>query len=178
MFYKHERLLKKLRAEGRAAQAEVLHVRLEGSGSSGRRAEDFDITQSWYDYRLELRVKPAGEPAFDAVVKTRLYWARNPGEVVDVLYDPDDHDKIVVDYEAEGRKDMERQRSIAQAPDRIAASTERLAEVREQLAQRLAARAESRGDELGQLERLADLRARGVLSEDEFQAQKRRILGT
>jgi len=28
-----------------------------------------------------------------------------------------------------------------------------------------------------ELERLADLRARGVLTEDEFQAQKRRILG-
>jgi hypothetical protein len=28
-----------------------------------------------------------------------------------------------------------------------------------------------------ELERLADLRARGVLTEEEFQAQKRRILG-
>jgi hypothetical protein len=174
MFYKHERLLRKLRETGRAAQAEVLHIRLEGSGSSGKRTEDFDITQSWDNYRLELRVKPAGEPPFDAVVKTRLYWARIPGDVVDVLYDPDDRDKIVVDYEAEGRKDMERQQQIAEIPERTAASTERLEAVREQLQEKLAARAAS--DPVAQLERLAALRDQGVLSEAEFQEQKQRLL--
>jgi hypothetical protein len=33
-------------------------------------------------------------------------------------------------------------------------------------------------DELAQLEKLADLKERGVLTEEEFAAQKRRILGT
>lgn len=37
---------------------------------------------------------------------------------------------------------------------------------------------EAAGDRYTQLERLADLRDRGVLTEDEFQAEKRRVLGT
>jgi hypothetical protein len=123
VLYKHKRLLEQLRVSGRAAQAKILHCRDEGTGATSKRTVDFDITQSWGNYQLELRVRPEGEPEFDAVVKTRLYWGRNPGDVVEVFYDPDDHDRIVVDHEAEGRKDMEQMKRLQSMPDRIAAST-------------------------------------------------------
>jgi hypothetical protein len=71
VFYKHTRLEKKLRENGRSAPAEILSMRTEGHTSSAKLSGDEDLT-------------------------------------VPVLYDPGDHDKVVVDYEADARETMER----------------------------------------------------------------------
>jgi hypothetical protein len=103
VFYKHEHLEKKLRENGRSASAEILGMRTEGSGNSAKAmfAEDDDLSVRWTFARLHLRVMPEGEPAFEATIRTRLHTFKYKGDTVPVLYDPDDHDKVVVDSEAD-----------------------------------------------------------------------------
>jgi hypothetical protein len=103
VFYKHEHLLKELREHGRAATAEILSMRTEGSGNSARKmfAPDEDLSAQWTLAKLDLRVMPEGEPSFDVTVRSRLHTFKYQGETVPVLYDPADHDKVVVDYEAD-----------------------------------------------------------------------------
>jgi len=56
---------------------------------------------------------PEGEPPFEASVRTRLNTFKYKGDVVPVLYDPADHGKVVVDYEADAEATMQR---LAAAP--------------------------------------------------------------
>ena len=109
MLYKHGRLEKKLREHGRPATAEILSIRTEGQGNSAKAqwSDDSDLTTSWTLCRLQLRVKPQGEAPFEATVRTRLNTLKSQGDTVPVLYDPDDHDKLVVDYELDARRQME-----------------------------------------------------------------------
>jgi hypothetical protein len=109
VFYKHARVERKLREHGRSAPAEILSMRTEGSGNSARGmlAPDDDLTVSWTLCRLELRVMPEGEPPFEVTARTRLNTFKYKGDTVPVLYDPADHDKVVVDYEADARATME-----------------------------------------------------------------------
>jgi hypothetical protein len=121
VIYKHGRLEKKLREHGRAAPAEILSMRREGRGSGFRamRAADDDLTAGWTLCRMQLRVMPEGEPPFETTVRTRLNTFKYKGDVVPVLYDPADHDKVVVDYESDARATMENAaalRSAAQSP--------------------------------------------------------------
>jgi hypothetical protein len=115
VFYKHDHLEKKLREHGRSATAEILSMRTEGSGNSlrGAFAEDDDLSGQWTLARLHLRVVPEGEPPFEATVRTRLHTFKYKGDTVPVLYDPDDHDKVVVDAEADLRAFNEQQARTA-----------------------------------------------------------------
>ena len=108
MFYKHEHLLKELRAHGRSATAEILSMRTEGSGNAATKmfAPDDDLTAQWTLAKLDLRVMPEGEPPFDVSVRSRLHTFKYKGDTVPVLYDPADHDKVVVDYEADAEATM------------------------------------------------------------------------
>jgi hypothetical protein len=108
VFYKHTRLEKKLRENGRSAPAEILSMRTEGHTSSAKLSGDEDLTAGWTNARLELRVMPEGEQPFEITVRTRLNTNKYKGDTVPVLYDPGDHDKVVVDYEADARETMER----------------------------------------------------------------------
>ncbi len=113
MLFDHPHLEKQLRQHGRTAPAEILSIKTEGSGGSHNpvtawRADDDDLTTSWFLCRLDLRVTPADEPAFEVTVHTRLNTLKFRGDAVPVLYDPDDHAKVVVDYRADARTAMER----------------------------------------------------------------------
>lgn len=99
--YDHKRLAKKLEKSGKRAKAEVTRMVREGSYTSGRYTDDTDLTSGWMNYHLTLRVMPDGEAPFEAEARTRLYQSPSHGEVFDVLYDPADHKKVVVDYEGQ-----------------------------------------------------------------------------
>lgn len=103
MLFKHGHLEKKLREQGKKARAQILSIKTEGEGNSMRAvfADDDDLTTGWFLCRLDLRVLPSGEPPFEARVHTRLHTLKSKGDMVPVLYDPNDHDKIVVDYKAD-----------------------------------------------------------------------------
>jgi hypothetical protein len=138
VFYKHARLERKLREQGRPAPAEILAMRTEGSGGSARPADDDDLTQSWTLCRLYLRVMPEGEPPFEVTVRTRLNTFKYKGDTVPVLYDADDHEKVFVDYEADARAVMEsqarRHEDATELAERAAEFAEQSAEFREQAA--------------------------------------------
>lgn len=173
MIYKHERLEKKLREHGRTASAEILSMRTEGRASSAKAqwSADDDLTTSWTLCRLQLRVMPEGEPPFETTVRTRLNTFKYKGDVVPVLYDPADHDRVVVDYQTDAQVAMGRV-----AHGRVDPELEEL--------ERLTAREASHGraspggssDSLERLEKLAELHERGVLTDAEFAVEKAKIL--
>jgi hypothetical protein len=121
-------------------------------------AADDDLTAVWTLCHLDLRVMPDGEPPFDVSLRTRLHTFRYKGDVVPVLYDPDDHDRVVVDAEADLRAYTKSQtRATADA----AAFKEHAEEFRDQAAEFRAAtdvfaalaRAKASGDQ-AEVERL------------------------
>jgi hypothetical protein len=151
--FKHSHLEKRLREHGRAATAEILSIKTEGDGSSWKAmfSDDGDLTTTWFNCRLKLRVDPDGEPPFEATVHTRLNTIKSAGDTVPVLYDPDRHD-VFVDYEADARAKMDAMKPGPALPEppRVANS---------------------------ELELLTMLHERGGLSDEAFEAEKRRITG-
>ena len=110
MFFKHRHLLKDLREHGRQAGAEIRSMRTVGESGSIRSAwaSDQDITTGWFDCRMELLVIPReqGVPPFEATVMTRVHTLKWEGSHVPVWYDPEDHSRVVVDYEADAESAM------------------------------------------------------------------------
>jgi hypothetical protein len=108
LLFKHGHLEKKLREHGKQARAEILSIKTEGQGNSMRAmfSDDSDLTTGWFLCRLDLRVMPPGEPPFETRVHTRLHTLKSKGDMVPVLYDPGDHDKVVVDYKADAEAVM------------------------------------------------------------------------
>jgi hypothetical protein len=173
MLYKHGRLEKKLREDGRTAPAEILSIRTEGSGGSakGQWSEDDDLTGNWSLCRLQLRVMPPSEASFEVSVRTRLNTLKFKGDTVPVLYDPDDHDKVVVDYQSDARSHMEGTAEYNAGTDADLAELARLAGSTSEAA--------GGGDfqaRLDRLQQLGDLHDRGVLSDGEFAAEKAKLL--
>jgi ATP-dependent Lon protease len=101
MFFEHKHLLEELREKGRHATAEIISLQTEGGGNSMRAnwAPDDDLTTAWTDCKMDLRVSPPGESPFEATVHTRLHTFKWKGDKVPVWYDPDNHHRVVVDYE-------------------------------------------------------------------------------
>jgi hypothetical protein len=125
VLYTHDRLEKKLRENGRAARAEIISMRTEGRGNKATAfgATDDDLTKAWTNCWLHLRVLPEGEPPFEAEVRTRLNTFKSQGDTVPVLYDPNDHDKVFVDYEADAQEAMEKARQDTAARSARATGT-------------------------------------------------------
>ena len=97
---------------------------------------------------VRLRVEPPGEEPFELARKLMVSRVRVPriGERVEVLYDPDDHERFTF--------------RVADLTDDVVTA------------------AQPAGDPtIEALERLARLREQGVLSPEEFDAEKRRVLG-
>jgi hypothetical protein len=109
--FKHKHLLEQLRKNGRKGTGEILSITTVGAGGSARQPfrPDSDITTTWTDAKLKLRVVPDDrlEAPFEANVLTRLHSLKNQGDHVPVWYDPEDHDKVVVDYEADAQRIMQ-----------------------------------------------------------------------
>jgi hypothetical protein len=101
MLFKHKHLLEELREKGRHATAEIISMQTEGGGNSMRAnwAPDDDLTTSWTDCKMDLRVLPPGESPFEVTVHTRLHTFKWTGDKVPVWYDPDNRRRVVVDYE-------------------------------------------------------------------------------
>jgi hypothetical protein len=101
MLFKHRPLLEELRGKGRHATAEIISLQTEGGGNSMRAswAPEDDLTTTWTDCQMDLRVFPPGESPFEATVHTRLHTFKWKGDKVPVWYDPDNRHRVVVDYE-------------------------------------------------------------------------------
>jgi hypothetical protein len=171
VIYKHRRLEKKLREYGRHAQATILSIRTEIRGSRGqwRPRDDNDLPEIWKDCLLRLQVMPTGEPPFEATIRAHMKQSKAQGEMVQVLYDPDDRDHVVLDSDADARQADEYRRMIKEdsaTGDELMA----LFDTGER------ARAGDSQARLDYLQQLADLHEHGVLSDDEFAAEKAHFL--
>jgi hypothetical protein len=191
-------LEKKLREHGKRASAEVLEAEQSGVGiTEGNPAFAGATEVVW---KLKLEVRPEGEQPFPAEIEARFpqYGGPRKGLVLGVLYDPGDHSKVVVDQSPEGLVETAMGTAFANNPALAASpmggSIENL--MREAMAdpagfaQKMQAQsapwvaamgtpgAASSGDAtIDALEKLTALRDRGVLTPEEFEAQKKRILG-
>lgn len=95
----HERLEKRLVASGRHARAEVLQASLPVTYTTSGITFDDNMIVPW---DLELHVTPDTEPEFDVRLRMHIHnlLTLSPGIVFQVLYDPEDHQKMVADPSA------------------------------------------------------------------------------
>jgi hypothetical protein len=212
MFGDNRKLQRKLREKGCQARAEVLEA--ERTNRTLTRGNDSIAAATKVIWKLKLRVQPTDEPAFEVEIKDGWDQFGSPraGTQVPVLYDPDDHSKVVLDDSDQAAidtfmadsKEKEAARGIGEKDastmdelkrEAIAdpeAFRRRMSSLRKggdgptvvSGADALAKLAGDPGpkstpevDRVEQLTKLADLRDRGVLSNEEFEQQKRRILG-
>ena len=164
-------LEKKLIAHGNAAKAQVLAAR----GTINTITEGVNVAKR--KWRLNLRVQPDGEPEFEVNYKQWLGGNAMPraGQQIDVLFDPRDHSKVVVDPRVPDPVSVALQAAQAQStsdgPNVFVLS-------RDGQLSRVGAPAAPAEYPIEQLQTLADLHARGALTDKEFASQKQRILGT
>jgi hypothetical protein len=109
MLFKHKHLLEELRANGRQANADIISMKTVGEGNTMRAmwAADDDLSAGWTDCWMDLRVLPHGEPPFEVKVLTRIHTFKFKGGSVPVWYDPADHSRVAVDYEADLQSNAE-----------------------------------------------------------------------
>lgn len=186
---------------GVRAFADVLHV--EQSMVSVTVGNPNLVNNTEVRWTLRLRVTPEHEPSFETTLKTLLpqaMWPR-PGTRLAVLYDPKDRSRIQLDHQAPAETVVDT--ITANRPDLSGASVlgmpmgdvirqamadpggfrtemmRRATEMQEQAMQAMQPQAPAASqDPIDRLERLAALKDRGVLNDEEFEQQKRRILGT
>jgi Short C-terminal domain len=192
----------KLEEHGTRAPAEVVRAEQSGVGvTTGNPAFAGATEVVW---KLDVKVKPEGAEPFDAHVAARLpqYTVLRAGSTVPVLFDSDDHSKVILDMSPQGWADAalasaEQMGALAGNPALAAPIKEMMEaamkdpvgfqkQAMEQAEQAFkaagfnvteAGAASGSDPTVDALEKLADLRDRGVLTDEEFAKQKARILG-
>lgn len=167
----------KLRASNAAtANATVLEHKAGIHSDKGVDAAGFggtDVTR----HHFRLRVEPDGGEPFEAkaVVRADELWPMpQPGAIVSVFYDPNDHDKVAIDTKATGAQQQ------AEQDQRVASIQQQGIAKLEAMQERLAAVMQpqnSAPDTVAELQKLADLHARGVLTDAEFASAKAKLIG-
>jgi hypothetical protein len=155
-------------------------------------------------WKLHLRVTPDAEPPFEASVAALLpqLTRPRPGMRLPVLYDPKDHGRVQIDHRPAATAEVAFDAVTATRPDLAGARVmgmpmadvirqaiadptafreemmRRGAEMQQQaLGAAQAAQTERGADPIDRLERLAALKERGLLTDEEFEQQKHKILG-
>ncbi len=142
-----------LRKVGLRAYADVLAV--EQSPISVTIGNPNLLGNTEIRWQPQLRVLPRSEAPFDATVHAQLPQLNQPrpGTRVAVLYDPKDHGRVELDQQQSLSAMQAAQAAPAQPPSPPS------------------------DDPVDRLERLAALTDRGLITDEEFEQQKRRILG-
>ena len=145
----------------------------DGALTEGLVVNRSDTTEG-INYHVTIRVKfPDGTTT---EFKKWLDWhdvgQLHVGSVVPVRYDPSDHSKVVLDVPA-----LEEQHAKADAAGnaQLDAQFARLGEPSSEIGS--GSSGQSAPDPVDRLAKLADLKERGVLSDEEFAAEKAKILG-
>ncbi|MDX6666492.1 MAG: hypothetical protein QOG68_2698 [Solirubrobacteraceae bacterium] len=194
-----KRTQKRLEETGRHAPAEVLAVAERGmaitSGPEGL------VSSTEVLLKTTLRVEPDGEPAFEVTKRIRYGQLSQPfvGQRVNVIFDPDDHDDLIIDHSAAaavggaalgaglgamaGTDVNEVLSAVREAQQQAGGDPMALAAaLRESLGAKAVVTsmpgfaANPEDDRLGQLEKLGQLHTQGVLTDAEFAAEKQKIL--
>ncbi|GAY15942.1 hypothetical protein MSZK_26680 [Mycobacterium sp. shizuoka-1] len=187
---------RRLRKVGLRAYAEVLSA--EQTALSVTAGSPNLMGNSEIRWELQLRVLPDGEPPFDATAHTLLPQTNHPrpGTRVAVLYDPGDHSRVELDPQPASTADAAIDAITSARPDLSGAQvmgmpmTDVIRQAivdpdgfREQMQQHATAAMQVQAgtpprsnDPVDRLERLAALKDRGLITDEEFEQQKRRIL--
>jgi hypothetical protein len=171
MFGGKKRLEHRLEEHGTRTQARVIACDRGGTwwvnGSHGN--PDIQRTTC----RLTLEVRPSGEPSFETQLKTHFRTERVPseGDMIDVLYDPADHDKVDVASGAgeSGAVQVQVVRAAGGDPARPMPTVTVNGQV-------VSAGEPAATDITGEIAKLGQLRDQGLLTDAEFQAQKQKLL--
>jgi hypothetical protein len=184
-----KKLIKQLEENGKHANATVIEIAEKGMAVT--RGAEGVISNTELALKAHLRVQPDDEPEFE--VKKRFSFPQlavpSAGQTVPVLYDPADHDKIVVDYSAEAQQGA----AFSAAgidPNQIGQLMEQAQQMQAQAGQMQGgmpgmgqmpgmtppAPAQPQADPVEQLEKLAKLKESGALTEAEFEAEKAKVL--
>jgi hypothetical protein len=151
-----DRLERELRERGAQAQAEI-------RGAQKTTNVLMESGNTWFVWKLKLRVRPTGEPSFDADVRHRYAAGEDPtiGSKLTVLYDPADHSALCVDGTPPRSAGPPAQLVQRLAADLGAIETDRLS-----------------AERVEHLTRAADLHEQGVLTDAEFEQLKQKILAS
>lgn len=196
MFGKRNRFTrKKLMEEGIAAPATVLEI--SDRGMTVTHGSEGFVGNTEVILKTRLRVEPPGQPPFEVEQKFRYPQLSIPsaGSVLQVRFDPDDHDKIVIDDTVPpqisasfGGTTLDLGGLLGTIREQQASGADR-AHMADALKRQLqadgvpfmqvgSAPGQSPEEErIRNLERLAALRASGALTQEEFDTQKARLLG-
>jgi Short C-terminal domain len=181
-----KRLMKQLEENGKRANATVVEIAEKGMAVT--RGAEGVIGNTELALKAHLRVQPDDEPEFE--VKKRFSFPQlavpSAGQTVPVIYDPQDHDKIIVDYSPEAQQSAAFS-AAGVDPSQIGQLMEQAQQLRGQASQMQGgmgqmpgmtppAPAQPQVDPVEQLEKLAKLKESGALTEAEFEAEKAKIL--
>jgi Short C-terminal domain len=175
-----KKLKQQLEQSGKRANATVVEIAEKGMAVT--RGAEGVIGNTELALKTHLKVQPDDEPEFE--VKKRFSFPQlavpSAGQTVPVLYDPQDHDKIIVDYSPEAQQSA----AFSAAgidPSQIGQLMEQAQQMQAGMGQvpgmAPAAPAQPQVDPVEQLEKLAKLKESGALTEAEFEAEKAKILG-
>jgi Short C-terminal domain len=175
-----KRLRKKLDESGRRAKATVVEIAEKGMAVTNG-AEGI-VANTEVVLKTRLRVQPEGEPEFEVTQRFRYPQLGIPsaGSVLPVIFDPEDHEKLVIDDSPEAIQ----QSALASAgidQDRIAQLMDQAQQWQAQAGQMPGMSAPppapQQPDSVAQLEKLAALKDKGALTQAEFETEKAKILG-
>jgi hypothetical protein len=192
-----KRLRKKLEESGVKAQAKVIEVAEKGMAITNGAEGVVSNTTLAMKCRLEI-TPPDGTPAFQVTERFRFsqFAVPSAGQMLAVIYDPEDHDKVILDESAEATQGA----MLAGAgldPNTITDALAAAKQWQEQAGAMGAAGARgpavinlsgaglggapapaAESDSVGQLERLAKLHESGALTDAEFTQEKAKLLGS
>ena len=183
-----KKLKKELEASGKRANATIIEIAEKGMAVT--RGAEGVVANTEIALKTHLRVTPDDEPEFE--VKKRFSFPQmavpGAGQTVPVLYDPNDHDKIIVDYSPDAQQNA----AFSAAgidPNQIGQLMEQAQQMRDQAGgmgqvpgtgqvpgMTPPAPAQPQADPVEQLEKLAKLKESGALTQAEFEAEKAKIL--
>src|SRR4051794_31453930 len=182
-----KRLKKQLEENGKRANATVVEIAEKGMAVT--RGAEGVVGNTELALKTHLRVQPDDEPEFE--VKKRFSFPQlavpSAGQTVPVLYDPNDHDKIVVDYSPEAQQsaafsaagiDPSQIGQLMEQAQQMRAQTPGVQGMGQMPGMTPPAPAQPQVDPVEQLEKLAKLKESGALTEAEFEAEKQKIIGS
>jgi Short C-terminal domain len=186
-----KKLKKELEENGRRATATVVEIAEKGMAVT--RGAEGVIGNTELALKARLRVQPDDEPEFE--VKRRFSFPQlavpSAGQTVPVLYDPRDHDKLIIDYSPEAQQsaalsaagvDPSQIGQLMQQAQQLQAQAGQMQDGMPDMGQKPGMAqpppAQPQADPVEQLEKLAKLKESGALTDAEFQAEKAKIIGS
>lgn len=203
--HRSKKTRERLEAGGVRATATVLDI--SGGRVSITTGNPQIVANTELPMKVRLRVEPKDQEAFEVETKMTFPQLGVPGQgaTIPVLFDPDDHDTVILDPTASGGVSMAADQIRARADETHRPELDAVADIvekatsggqvdvaglqrqlREQFAPGGAAASDLSAffptaatpeDPVDKLAKLADLKEKGLLTEEEFNSQKARILG-